>query len=284
MGAGLHVHWAVNHARLGKWGKGGGRNSAIGPPLLSINVTSGDGHGLGSLIGEACWPRRAGLQVRWEEEAGREAEAGEALGRPAAAAAAAAAARRGFEWRTCCGSRGGRRAQQRVPGILFSLTRGGQRRGAETSGLKGGGVEPRGRRRERAAERGGCGGRARAWPGGAARPWSRPAPGWVGLGGLGAREGVVRGRPGRGVGPRRGARWGLAARVGQGRGSSTCSLPPRRPGTEASGAGMATRCQPDSGIRAGWGWARSRGLWPCSVLNFWRPFAGTRVRAGGQCP
>lgn len=203
VGAGLHVHWAVNHARLGKWGKGGGRNSAIGPPLLSINVTSGDGHGLGSLIGEACWPRRAGLQVRWEEEAGREAEAGEALGRPAAAAAAAAAARRGFEWRTCCGSRGGRRAQQRVPGILFSLTRGGQRRGAETSGLKGGGVEPRGRRRERAAERGGRGGRARAWPGGAARPWSRPAPGWVGLGGLGAREGVVRGRPGAG--------WGLGA-------------------------------------------------------------------------
>lgn len=94
--------------------------------------------------------------MRWEEEAGREAEAGEALGRPAAAAAA----RRGFEWRTCCGSRGGRRAQQRVSGILFSLTRGGQRRGAETSGLKGGGVERRGGRRERAAEPGGCGGRA----------------------------------------------------------------------------------------------------------------------------
>lgn len=77
MGAGLHVHWAVNHARLGKSGKGGGRNSAIGLSLLSINVTSGDGHDLGPLIGEMCWPRRAGLRVRWEEEAGREAEAGE---------------------------------------------------------------------------------------------------------------------------------------------------------------------------------------------------------------
>lgn len=52
-------------------------HSAIRISLLSIKATSGDGPGLGWLIGETCWRQRAGFRVRWEEGAGREAEAGE---------------------------------------------------------------------------------------------------------------------------------------------------------------------------------------------------------------
>ena len=71
------------------------------------------------------------------------------LGRPAVAAA-----RPGLGLRACCGGSGGRRAQQRVSRTFLSLTGGAQPRGTEAYRVKGGGVELRGRRRERAAERG----------------------------------------------------------------------------------------------------------------------------------
>lgn len=92
-------------------------------------------------------------------------------------------------------------------------------------------MDLRGRRRERAAAsrvRGGAG--PWAWQGGAARPWRKLAPGWVGLGGLaGTRRRGIRPGLGRGVGPwGRRAGWGLAVRVGQGQESSTCSRLPQK--------------------------------------------------------
>lgn len=77
-----------------------------------------------------------------------------------------------------------------------------------------------------------------AWQQGAARPWGKSVPGWVGL----RRAEDTRrrgGRPGLGRGVeqhRRRAGWGLSVRVGQGQESSTWSLllqKARSPGAES---------------------------------------------------
>lgn len=123
-GAGLHAHWAVGHASLGKSGKEGGGTlshwalSAVNQSDIRRRPRSQFVDWRNVLAAEGGFPSEVG-------GGGGEGSGGSgALGRPAAA-------RPGLGLRTCCGGSGGRRTQQRVSDTVLSLTGGAQRRGAE---------------------------------------------------------------------------------------------------------------------------------------------------------
>lgn len=80
-GAGLRDHWAMGHVSLGKWGKGGGGGTLSHWARSAVNQGDIRRRPLSGFVDwRSVFPgktRGAGFRVRWEEGAGREAEAGE---------------------------------------------------------------------------------------------------------------------------------------------------------------------------------------------------------------